>query len=226
MFRAIIERLSPRPDTSQCPPSASGAICEMIQLRKKFDVRLTRRTPPQNWIMRELYRTPEALIYNNIELYGTLIADGHDAEEALRRIKNNLKVVPVRHFLTIEEYLFERMKAEDPQYLEFSPTLLPNAINIATDYAQRIIERRTQELRLTNKHLKDITNSEALSENLDKLVSNDEYVDSVRILVRTNPSDELYYYSTPSLPNGFGATGGIALVRDGEVVDHVTQWVS
>lgn len=226
MFRAIKEKFTSKPSTPTRLPSATSAMCEMIHLRRKYDARLKKRPKPENWIMRELYRTTEALIYNNVEFFETLLSDGHSSEEAIQRIQTNSKALSGQNFRTIHDYIYERVKTENPEYLNFTPTLLEDAITTAKDYALRIIDDRAQQPRLKPENLGELTSSAALLNDLDKLVSPEEYLDTIRILLRFNTDDELRLYGIPSLPNGFGASGGIALIRNGRVIDHVRQWIS
>jgi hypothetical protein len=226
MFRAIKEKFTSRPSTLKIPARAKSAICEMIHLSRKYDTRLKKRPKPENWIMRELYRTTEALIYNNVEFYETLLSDAHSSEEAIQRIQYSSKALPGRNFWTIHDYIYERVTTEDPEYLSFTPTLLEDAITTAKGYALRIINDRAQQPRLKPENLGELTSSTTLLNGLDKLISPEEYLDTIRILLRLNTDDELRLYGIPSLPNGFGASGGIALIRNGKVIDHVRQWIS
>jgi hypothetical protein len=218
------------------------AVESMVELRCKLDADLRYRWRPENtWHLRpdgpEPDVTAEHAIYLVLRGVALLERDGVPAGKMLRQLDTKLRlaVLPPRARKTppVEDYLVSLLRKVAPGYLEHGPKLLAGAIALARKGLRTLPEdgvwstpdgrpppewgfRRIPKARERREFW-------PLRKGVPLVPETRHDIDLADMLIRMQPSDELWRYSSP--PRSWGlmmGRGGIALVRNGRVLCDVT----
>jgi hypothetical protein len=124
-------------------PDRDKALLRMVALRHEVDSRISRKEPPGEWPMFEVWETPEGMILETIELHADLKDAGltdHLIFEKIETLNSRAMDADLPGELTLRSYLERRLMVDDPEYLTLVPSMLDKIIYEARDFVDR---RRT-----------------------------------------------------------------------------------
>jgi hypothetical protein len=212
--------------------SRRARVATMIALRRKLDAALLSKPPPAYWIGPHVWASPEYLIYSVLRGIVLMEGDGVAEPEAVRQVdaKRGFHVLaPGTDAVSPAAYLVRLLRAVAPGYLEHGPDLLADAIVIARaglrelppapwdtpdgcppeDWRWERMEPERERKMLRRR-----------PPAIPRSGHDEEWID---LVVRMQPGDELWEWSSPSRSWGLMmGRGGIALVRDGRVLCDLT----
>ena len=124
--------------------SRESVLCRMIALRRKRDPALRGKRHPENWMMWELWETPEAGMLEVIEQYKTLEGDGLAPALIIEKIeahRSRFGEGDMTRVSDLGDYLRYRMEIGYPQYFGFGEKMLTKVIELAETWVD---EKRAQ----------------------------------------------------------------------------------
>jgi hypothetical protein len=222
---------------------AMDAVEPMVKLRCKLDADLRHRWRPENtWHLRpdgpEPDVTAEHAIYLILRGVALLERDGVPDRRILRQIDRKLRlgVIPpgARRIPAVEDHLVSVLQKVAPGYLDHGPKLLTAAIAVARKKLRKLPEDGVWTTpdgrppgnwrfwRIPKAH--ESREFWPLRKGVPLVPGTRSDIDLADILIRKQPGDELWHWSSP--PIRWGARGGTALVRKGRVLCAVTTRMS
>ncbi len=189
-----------------------AAIIKMINLRQTVDKRLKKEKSADHWPLFEVWQTTEAMIANAVEFVESLQRDGWTEEESVKKLLFRLGL-PQDACPDLVSYLRFRLEAVDPEYLQFD--ILDQVVAIAKAGAQIEIKNRTSTV--TYPPTEWLLNKISYDDMSPDQRGNK---DCIRIQLRMKPGDEIWVFSTPSGIRSPWHVKGLALIRQGVIVDH------
>lgn len=221
----------------------------MIELRHRKDFRLRRGKAPENWPMWMLWETTEAVMLDIVEQFYWLCDGGLTGQEALQKIDAAQSGAPTlgrEPHSTLRSYIANRLASDDPAYIALGPDILGRAVEIAETWSNTKIERSKSDrpyppeewlkarvapseieagLSLPFKDGNPVVVTDGLVETPGTTVPMDR--DWHRITLRMVPGDELWTYSSPpEYWQGLAGRMGVALIRNGRPIGHVTSMMN
>jgi hypothetical protein len=215
----------------------------MVALRRKVDAALKSKPQPEHWPRRDLWAAPEYLIWSVLRGIAVLESDGVTEAGAVRQVDARRRfnvLAPGTDAITPEEYLERLLRKVAPGYLEHGSDLLADTIVVARDglrelppsKANKSPEKLSPEPWTTpngcppsdwrwkrmapERERKMFDRGPPL---VPRSACDEEVFD---LVVRTQPGDELWEWSSPPPTWRFKmGRGGVALVRNGRVIAHV-----
>lgn len=224
------------------------ALCRMINLRRAVDTRLKKEHGAEYWPLFKVWQTPEALIANVVEFSETLQNDGDTEAESIKKLLLNLNLPPDACD-DLASYLQFRLEIIDPEYLALGTDLFNQALALAKVAAALEIRGRKGSSgfppaawlkeKIAPDELRDPSIYEHVpDQNIKTLAGTPLYVrknprytllpssksesrDWVRFQLRIRPDDEIWTFSGSLVPDGLSLRAGVALIRQGQVIDRV-----
>jgi hypothetical protein len=229
--------------------SPETLLCQLIGLRPPGAALLRDGVGPENWPMWMLWKTTEAGLLDIVEQYFWLCDGGLTAQEALEKIDAARAEPHTASFglnWTLRSYIAQRLANHDPSYLALGPETLDEAIELAEAWSNAKIGRnKTDRPYPPTEWLKarvDASEIEAkaslpfkdgglvmITDGVRETPGTTVPIDRDwhRITLRMVPGDELWTFSSP--PEYWqGLTGrmGVALMRNGHPIGHVTTMMN
>jgi hypothetical protein len=206
-------------------------VTRMINLRRKVEPGLT---DPDHWIGRDIWASPEWLIYSVLRGIALLERDGMAEADALRQVDKRLRLgvlPPGADVPSPAECLERLLRDRAPAYLAHRPTLLAKAVAAARKGLRKLPDagwttpngcpppdwrwERVPQPRAR----KMLDTFERRLRLVPQSVYDEELFD---LVVRRRLGDQLWEWSSPSDTWHFMmGRGGIALVRNGRPIAEV-----
>lgn len=195
-----------------------SALVEMIELRRRILPWLRRPKPANLWPMFELWRMPEAIVLDTVESFLWIADAGLSDKAALETLAARLdhKHSLTLHADTIRTLVVSQIKAAYPSSLPSVEKVIDQQVEIANAWARNEIQS-----------IKSKPPFPPI-EWLEKRVDIDEadvgnLPEWKRIKMRFTEHDELWTFSSPAeYWAGLAGRAGVALVRNGRPIAHVT----
>ena len=208
-----------------------STVAAMVALRCKVDAALKSEPQPEHWPRRDLWATPEYLVWSVLRGIALLERDSMTEADAVRQIdaRRRFSVLePGTDAITPEEYLVRLLRKVAPGYLAHGSDLLAGAIVVARDGPRELPPApwttpngcpppnwRWSRM-APERERKMLDRRPPL---VPRSAADDEVSD---LVVRMQPGDEFWEWSSPPPTWRFKmGRGGVALVRNGRVVAHV-----
>jgi len=225
--------------------SPETLLCRMIELRRPLDLKLRHREAPRNWPMFLLWKTTEATVLDIVEAYCWLCDGGLTAQKALQRINAahfGISFLTFELTATLQSFIAERLSIEDPDYIALGTNLLREAVGIAEAWSKAKIDRSKTdrpypplEWLKTRVSASEIEAGASLPFRDSQLIMvTDGRTETVgttvpidpkwrRIKLRMVAGDELWTFSSPpECWRNLGGRMGVALLRNGKAIGHIT----
>ncbi len=192
----------------------------MIEVRRRSTSWLRRPKPAGNWPMFELWRSPEAAILDTIEGFHWIRDSGLSDKSALETLAARIGEKHGRTLhadFTIRQLVVNWLKVTHPLYSPSSEKVLDQQLEIADSWVLNEIQSiRSQPpyppIEWLEEQMLDI-------DEIDAGNSRDWH----RLKMRFTEYDELWKFCSPSeYWAGLAGRAGIALVRNGRPIAHVT----
>lgn len=226
------------------------ALCRMVDLRHSVDPRLRNEKPADHWPMFRVWRTQEGMIANIVEFSQTLQDDGYSEVESIEKLLLGIPLSLDSCAHDLFSYIRLRLEKVDPEYLALGPELLDQAVTLAKIGADIEIQNRKsssgfppaqwfrEKLSCDEiiddsiyEHITD-ENYKTLGGILIPIRKNSRYAllpqskhesrDWIRFQLRMRPDDEIWTFGGSLLGNGTSFRAGVALLRQGKVIDRVS----
>lgn len=211
-----------------------GALVDMIALRRRSDPNLKRKPHPNNWIMADLWTTPEAAILEIVELSSFLRFDGFTDHEIIERIeawRSALVERPEPPPADIDSYIRYRIECEAPEYPLSDHKLFERTLERARAFADASIRMAKARDSIPRDWLKEQIALIDLDRRLGAmrqlpggpggLLLSPKRREVARIKLRMRPEDELWIYeSPPETWKHLSGRRGIALVREHKPIEN------
>ena len=198
-------------------------LLRLVKRRQKYDEKI-KDEKISDWPGRVLWNQPEDIIYDITKKCVTLESDDVDQPiiwKKLEAFRAQFGTGEIPSSPSLKEYVKYRLEIEAPWYLTFGEELLQQQLKDCVAHARYNLDRPKDEVGYPPARLR----GRKLSlEEIEKLgVSNTDHIPTqstfhqkiAHIKFRLLDGDEVWTYGT-------GATNGVALVRDGKSLDHVT----
>jgi hypothetical protein len=215
-------------------------VVAMIAERRKVDPALKGTEHPREWIGAAIWPSPEYLIYTILRGLALLERDGMTQADALRQVDARLRL----NVLAADagatppaEYVEMALRNVAPGYLDLGPALLTKAIGRAQRGLRTLPEdgvwTTPNGLPPADWEWRKIPKVEARRQfekwerQLRRVPVSMHDEDLADLVIRRQPGDQLYTWSSPTLAWRLSmGRGGIALVRDGRVLCDVTTMMN
>lgn len=207
----------------------------LIRRRKLFDPRL-RREVIDNWLMRDFWSMPEAIVLEAVDAYRDLKSGNAQDWQIWEKLDTWLNVdgPPMPDGAAISYYLQSRMQSKDPNFLRLGERVLSGHIDICNRWLNKAksasstewppLEWLTKKLTFAEFESMSVGAQRAYADAPAVLHLSRSEQDLFRMKLRLLAGDEVWAFSS-SIESWrmLGGRAGIALVRDGHVVAHVVS---
>lgn len=237
------------PGAGSFAASPETLLCQLIEIRHRKIPPLHRGEAPENWPMWMLWKTTEAAILDIVEQYYWLCDGGLAAQEALQKIDAAQSRIPTAGLgstSTLRSYLAARLKTDDPGYVALGHDILSESVDIAESWSYaRIAKIKADRPYPPSEWLKarvDACEIEAevslpfkdgglvmVTDGVRETPGTTVPIDRKwhRIALRMVPGDELWTFSSPpEYWQGLAGRMGVALIRNGHPIGHVTTMMN
>lgn len=240
VYRGLTRRAEQRPESPAQRPESPAQLLEMlIRRRRKLDKRRTIREPPEPWGGWYWY-TSEAVIYDTVRMCCVLRADGVDDPHVWRRLeiyRSEFGTGDSPPSPTLTQYVEHRLRIEVPAYPALEGELIEAQVR---DCEAFILDQMAQKAQKPEyppvswlgdrmplaefNNLENAVGSTTYRYPTDRLFSQSDHHRKLMVMrARMQPGDEVRWFHTPP-DDGMRVNGGIALVRDGQSIEHITVY--
>jgi hypothetical protein len=194
--------------------SDDGLLVRLIKRRQKYDERLSGEKI-SSWPGKHLWVEPEAVIFDITEKYVTAEIDGVDEAQIFQKIDASRETSRYRGKPTLTEYVTYRLCIEIPEYVELGHNLIQQQVDDCRKYVRHNIPKKEPypPARLLREKL-SVGEIEQLGAKIPAFLIVPHRA-MEKLIFRKMAGDEVWSFRGRS-------TGGVALVRNGKPIAHVT----